>query len=101
MSSATAASGDRRSVTWDGHAPEALASAWGVPHVEAWERIGSTNDRAAALAREGVAGGTVVVADEQTAGRGRRGRPWSDPDGNLAMAQALAAWIRGGLAAEE
>ena len=38
--------------------------------------IGSTNDEAKALARAGAADGTLVWADEQTAGRGRRGRLW-------------------------
>jgi BirA family biotin operon repressor/biotin-[acetyl-CoA-carboxylase] ligase len=41
--------------------------------------IGSTNDRAAALAQARDAEGIVVVADEQTAGRGRRGHAWFSP----------------------
>jgi len=40
--------------------------------------IGSTNDQAASVATEG----TVVVADAQTAGRGRRGRTWFSPPGS-------------------
>ena len=35
------------------------------------EQIGSTNDEVRRLAREGAPHGTVVHADEQTAGRGR------------------------------
>ena len=42
---------------------------------------GSTNDIAADLARTGAADGTVVVADAQTAGRGRNGRSWFSPPG--------------------
>ena len=42
--------------------------------------IGSTNDVAAALA-EGGHEGAVVIADAQTAGRGRRGRTWFSPPG--------------------
>ena len=38
--------------------------------------IGSTNDVAASLADQGEPEGTVVVADAQTAGRGRQGRVW-------------------------
>ena len=44
-------------------------------------RVGSTNDVAAALAAEGAPHGTVVVADEQTRGRGRHGNRWSSPPG--------------------
>ena len=42
---------------------------------------GSTNDIAAEFARAGAADGTVVVADAQTAGRGRNGRGWFSPPG--------------------
>lgn len=41
--------------------------------------IGSTNDLALALASDPDADGTVVMADEQTAGRGRHGRSWFSP----------------------
>jgi len=47
------------------------------------ERVGSTNDEAKVLARAGAAAGTLVWAAEQTAGRGRRGRVWQSPPGNL------------------
>jgi BirA family biotin operon repressor/biotin-[acetyl-CoA-carboxylase] ligase len=39
----------------------------------------STNERARALAAAGAPHGTVVTADEQSAGRGRQGRTWSAP----------------------
>ena len=48
--------------------------------VEYHASIGSTNDRAAELLAHGEAG-VVVVADEQVAGRGRRGRTWTSPPG--------------------
>ncbi len=41
--------------------------------------IGSTNTAARALAREGAPDGTVLLADEQTQGRGRHGRHWTAP----------------------
>jgi BirA family transcriptional regulator, biotin operon repressor / biotin---[acetyl-CoA-carboxylase] ligase len=42
---------------------------------------GSTNADALALVRDGAPEGIVVVADHQTAGRGRRGRVWEAPPG--------------------
>lgn len=57
-----------------------LASAF---RVHRFDRIGSTNDEAKRLAATGEGHGAVVVAVEQTAGRGRRGRNWVSPPGNL------------------
>jgi BirA family biotin operon repressor/biotin-[acetyl-CoA-carboxylase] ligase len=48
-----------------------------------YDSVGSTSDEAMRLAREGAAHGTVVHADEQTAGRGRLARRWLSPPGNL------------------
>lgn len=45
------------------------------------ESLPSTNELAFRLAGEGAANGEVVVADQQTAGRGRRGRTWASPPG--------------------
>ena len=53
------------------------------------DRIGSTNDEAKTLARAGAPEGTVVWAGEQTAGRGRRGRAWLSPPGNLYVSLVL------------
>ena len=46
-----------------------------------YERVGSTNDLALALAAAGAVHGTAVLADLQEAGRGRRGRSWWSPPG--------------------
>lgn len=43
--------------------------------------VTSTNDVAARLAEDGAAEGVVIVADGQTAGRGRQGRAWVSPPG--------------------
>jgi BirA family biotin operon repressor/biotin-[acetyl-CoA-carboxylase] ligase len=45
--------------------------------------VDSTNAHALAMAAAGAPDGAVVVADEQTAGRGRRGRAWHSPEGGL------------------
>jgi BirA family biotin operon repressor/biotin-[acetyl-CoA-carboxylase] ligase len=45
--------------------------------------VGSTMDLLHQLAAEGAAEGTVVVAGEQTSGRGSRARPWRSPPGGL------------------
>jgi BirA family transcriptional regulator, biotin operon repressor / biotin---[acetyl-CoA-carboxylase] ligase len=50
---------------------------------------GSTNDHARRLALAGAPHGTVVVAEQQTAGRGRQGRVWSAPTGRALTLSAL------------
>jgi len=47
-----------------------------------FQRIGSTNDEALAWAAQGAGDASLVVADEQTAGRGRSGRRWQTPPGS-------------------
>lgn len=46
-----------------------------------FDTIDSTNTRARELARQGAAHGTVLIADHQTGGRGRRGRSFHSPAG--------------------
>jgi BirA family transcriptional regulator, biotin operon repressor / biotin---[acetyl-CoA-carboxylase] ligase len=58
--------------------------------IEYRESVGSTNDLAKQLARVGAPEGLLVVADEQTAGKGRLGRAWSTPKASaLAMSLVL------------
>jgi BirA family biotin operon repressor/biotin-[acetyl-CoA-carboxylase] ligase len=54
----------------------------------AFDSVESTNDTAAALARAGAEEGTLVVADQQTRGRGRAGSRWETPAG-AAVAMSL------------
>ena len=53
-------------------------------HLAAFDHIGSTNAEAMSRARDGERGPMWFVTSEQTAGRGRRNRPWVAPRGNLA-----------------
>lgn len=69
-------------------------SAWSA--LEHLPEVGSTNDVAVERIRAGVPGGLVVVTDRQTAGRGRRGRPWQDrPGGSLLVSFVTGVPPRG------
>lgn len=59
---------------------------WRVRH---WERVGSTNDLARAAGLAGEAEGLVVLAEEQTAGRGRLDRGWVAPPGTCLLMSLL------------
>jgi BirA family biotin operon repressor/biotin-[acetyl-CoA-carboxylase] ligase len=61
--------------------PRALSAGY---RLAAFDQIGSTNAEAMARARDGERGPMWFVTTEQTAGRGRRHRPWIAPRGNLA-----------------
>jgi BirA family transcriptional regulator, biotin operon repressor / biotin---[acetyl-CoA-carboxylase] ligase len=55
-----------------------------------FESLASTNAQAFELAQDGAQHGEVVIAESQTAGKGRRGRSWVSPPGkNLAMSVVL------------
>lgn len=72
----------------------------GVRHI-AFDSLGSTNAEALARARAGECGPLWITATVQETGRGRRGREWSSPAGNLYASllltdpapQALAAQL--------
>lgn len=59
----------------------ARAAGLGLPGFEVWDSLASTNDRARTLAELGTERGWLVVALEQTAGRGRRGAAWTSMAG--------------------
>ncbi len=62
------------------------------------EETPSTNLLAKELARQGAPGGTLVIAQRQTAGRGRRGRSWESEEG---ASLAMSILIRPGFPAEK
>ena len=57
--------------------------------VEAHDEVGSTQQRARELAREGAPHGTLVISGVQTGGRGRLGRRWGSPEGGFWMSLVL------------
>lgn len=61
---------------------------FGTPHRH-FRQVGSTNTVARELAEAGAPNGTVVTADEQTAGRGRQGRTWTAAPGSALLFSAI------------
>lgn len=75
---------------WAGHSGAELRDRWGRESVHLYGSVDSTNQRAKELAEEGASAGTVVVAREQTEGRGRAGRRWhSPPDAGVYLSLVL------------
>jgi len=66
---------------WEGEPVRVWATLWSVPLLEVHDVLGSTNDRARELAAAGAPPRSVVLAERQTAGRGRSGTPWHSPAG--------------------
>ncbi len=64
-------------MSWLGHDATALARVLALPQVSTHAQLTSTMDFAHALATQGAPAGSLVLAEEQTAGRGRAGRAWS------------------------
>lgn len=74
-------SADDTRPTLDGLTAAELARQLSLPRVALFDTVGSTLDVAHDLAAEGVPTGTLVIADEQQAGRGRHGRHWMSERG--------------------
>jgi BirA family biotin operon repressor/biotin-[acetyl-CoA-carboxylase] ligase len=68
--------------TYDGVTSAELARTLDVPNVLLYAEIGSTLDAAHQSAADGALAGTLVLADAQTAGRGRMGRSWTSQRGS-------------------
>lgn len=58
-----------------------LSTVWLGSQVNCFYETDSTNRQARKLAEEGAPHGTLVAADSQSAGKGRRGRAWASPRG--------------------
>jgi BirA family biotin operon repressor/biotin-[acetyl-CoA-carboxylase] ligase len=71
-------------VRYDGRSAEELSALLGLPRVVAFEEVSSTLDIVHELGEQGAPAGTLVLADAQTAGRGRMRRAWrSDPGAGI------------------
>jgi len=70
---------------WEGRPVQEWREAWGAPTLVVLDAVGSTNDVARALAEDGAPSGTAVLAEHQTAGRGRAGRRWHAPHGTALL----------------
>lgn len=76
-----------------------MTTRWAGHPVTFYEAVGSTNLQAKLDAENGYGQGALVVADMQTAGRGRRGRTWNSPAGtNVYFTLILKPEYRPGLA---
>lgn len=67
---------------YDGRTASDLGSLLGVPRVELSDVVTSTLDVAHVLGAEGAPAGTLILAEQQTAGRGRAGRRWESRPGS-------------------
>ncbi len=65
----------------DGFTANELATTLGLPAAELYARVGSSMDEAHRLGAAGARSGTLILADEQTAGRGRGGKKWNSAPG--------------------
>ncbi len=54
-----------------------------------YDKVASTQDLAVAAARGGESGHLAILADQQTQGRGSRGRVWISPPGNLSLSALI------------
>jgi BirA family biotin operon repressor/biotin-[acetyl-CoA-carboxylase] ligase len=71
-----------REALYDGRSATELRSLFELPRVELHEAVTSTLDVAHLLGAEGAPAGTLVLAELQTAGRGRAGRRWESRPGS-------------------
>jgi BirA family biotin operon repressor/biotin-[acetyl-CoA-carboxylase] ligase len=67
--------------TYAGVDEATIAARCGVPRVALFDEVTSTLDVAHPLARGGAPAGTLILAERQTAGRGRSGRAWASEEG--------------------
>jgi BirA family transcriptional regulator, biotin operon repressor / biotin---[acetyl-CoA-carboxylase] ligase len=80
----------RRLHYWHDKDVESWRRQWHVPRLRIYHTIGSTNSLALRLAERGAPHGTLVLAEQQSRGRGRRGRHWHAPPGKALLFSFVA-----------
>ncbi len=76
-------------VTLDDVPTALLARRWGVPQCGVFRSLSSSLDAVHDVAAQGAPAGTIVLVEEQTAGRGRDGRTWRSPTGGVWLGMLL------------
>lgn len=67
-----------------------IRTKWAGKNIKFFQTVGSTNNEAGRLAENGAPEGTLVLAEEQNKGKGRRGRAWVTPAGSaIAMSMVV------------
>lgn len=79
----------RQATRWAGHPVDELRARWEREEVYTYGKVGSTNAVARELAEGGAPQGTIVLAREQTAGRGRADRRWYSPPGGVYLSMVF------------
>lgn len=74
---------------WEGRAATGWRDRWQLPYLRMLDSTRSTNDDVRALADTGAPAGSLVIAEHQTAGRGRVGREWQDRPGKSLLFSIL------------
>lgn len=81
---------ERRVSSWHGHSSGELRERWGREAVHLYGEVESTMDVARRLAdEEDAPDGTVILAREQSGGRGRAGRSWHSPPGGVYLSMVF------------
>lgn len=84
-----AAEPDVRLSEWEGHDAEHWQRTWNAGGVHLFRSTASTNDTLSRLAANGAPNFTVVLAEEQSRGRGRGGSSWSAAPGTALLFSVL------------
>lgn len=74
---------------WEGEPVGIWKALWGLDGLEVHDTLSSTNDRAKELAREGRVGWWMVLAEDQTHGRGRGEKRWVSASGKSLLFSLL------------